>query len=202
MSRLSRNRLLYPGCYAHIISRSIRKLKLFKDDKDFEFFKELLIQAKSKAKFKIHHYCFMQTHFHLAVRMGDLKDFSFAIRDVKRDYACQFHTKYKLSGPIWRERFKSLLIEDEKYLYACGKYIEGNPVKSQLVKQGTDWGYSSSQYYELSQKDELVDRYARDVRNYKEEVMNGMDFESGSVIGSDFFRFQFFENRKRSDLSL
>jgi len=144
----------------------------------------------------------MQTHFHLAVRMGDLKDFSFAIRDVKRGYAYQFHTKYKLSGPIWRERFKSLLIENEEYLYACGKYIEENPVKSQLVKQARNWIYSSSRYYELSEKDKLIDSYTKDDENYKGEVMNGMDFESGSVIGSNFFRFQFFENRKRFDLSL
>ena len=202
MSRVSRNQLLYPGCYAHIISRSIRKLKLFNDEDDFKFFKKLLIQAKTKARFKIYHYCLMQTHFHLAVMMEDLKDFSFAIRDIKRDYAYQFHAKYKLSGPIWRERFKSLLIEDQRYLYACGKYIEGNPVKSQLVKQAIDWFYSSSRCYELNEKDGLVDSYARGDKNYKEEVMNGTDFESGSVIGSDFFRFQFFENRKRSDLSL
>src|ERR1017187_6515265 len=116
MSRVLRNQLLYQGCYAHVISRSIRQLKLFNDEEDFQFFKGLLIQAKTQAKFKIYHYCFMQTHFHLAVRMGDLKDFSFAIRDVKRDYAYKFHTKYKLSGPIWRERFKSLLIENEDYM--------------------------------------------------------------------------------------
>jgi len=66
----------------------------------------------------------MQTHFHLAVKMSDPRDFSFTIRDIKRNYAYQFHTKYKLSGPIWRERFKSLLIEDELYLYMFGKYIE------------------------------------------------------------------------------
>jgi len=41
---------------------------LFNDEEDFQFFKGLLIQAKTKAKFRIYHYCFMQTHFHLAVR--------------------------------------------------------------------------------------------------------------------------------------
>jgi len=202
MSRVLRNHLLYQGCYAHIISRSIRKLKLFNDKEDFLFFKGLLIRAKTQAKFKIYHYCFMQTHFHLAIKMGNIKDFSFAIRDVKRDYAFKFHTKYKLSGPIWRDRFKSLLIEDEDYLYACGKYIEANPVKAQLVKQVIDWNYSSRRYHELNEKDELVDCYEKDIKLNAEIKMNEANFERGSVIGSDFFRFQFFENRKRSDLSL
>ncbi|MBF0511223.1 MAG: transposase, partial [Candidatus Omnitrophica bacterium] len=124
MSRVIRSQLLYTGCYAHIISRSIRKLKLFHDDADFLFFKGLLIEAKAKAKFRVYHYCLMQTHFHLAIKMGDPKDFALVMRDVKRDYAYKFHLKYRLSGPIWRERYKSLLIENEDYLYACGKYIE------------------------------------------------------------------------------
>jgi len=177
-------------------------LKLFNEAEDFHFFKDLLIQAKLKAKFKIYHYCFMQTHFHLAVRMGDLKDFSYAIRDIKRDYAYKFHTKYNLSGPIWHERFKSLLIENEDYLYACGKYIEKNPIKAQLVEKAEDWLYSSRRCNELNEKDELVDCYEKDVKFNKEIMLNGADFEKGSVIGSDFFRFQFLKNLKRSDLSL
>jgi len=196
MSRVSRNELLYQGCYAHIISRSIRKLKLFIDDEDFLFFKKLLIRAKSQAKFKIYHYCIMQTHFHLAVRMDDIKNFSHAIRDLKRDYAFKFHGKYKLSGPIWRERFKSLLIENEDYLYACGKYIEENPVRAKLAKQAVDWDYSSGQCYELNEIDTLVDRYDKQV-SMAEVVLNEEYFEGGSIIGSDFFRFQFFESRKR-----
>ena len=198
MSRIARYDVLYKDCYAHVISRSIRKLKLFKDDEDFMFFKKLLCQAKRKAEFKIYHYYLMQTHFHLAVRMGDLKDFSSAIRDVKRDYTYQFHSKYKLSGPVWRERFKSLLIENEDYLYTCGKYIEENPVKAGIVKQSADWIYSSSRHYELNESDELVDGYAEECKEVEGVALDKEEFEGGSVIGSSFFRFQFFESRKNS----
>ena len=198
MSRVLRSQLLYKDCYAHVISRSIRKLKLFHEAEDFRYFKQLLIQAKQKAKFKIFHYCLMQTHFHLVVRMGELNDFSFAIRDIKRDYAFKFHSKYKLSGPIWRDRFKSLLIENENYLYACGKYIEDNPVKAQLVEQRIDWAHSSGRYYELNEADELIDAYANLKKQDQNLIFDQREFERGSVIGSDFFKFQFFKNRNHS----
>ncbi len=184
MSRILRNQLLYKGCYAHIISRSIRKLKLFYDTEDFLYFKDLLIRAKERAKFD--------------VRIGGLKDFSLALRDVKRDYAYKFHSKYKFSGPIWRERFKSLLIENVEYLYACGNYIEENPVKVKLVKECIDWVYSSSRHYVLNEVDKLVDNYDRDLMKDEALKKGGQKFDSGSIIGSDFFKFQFFENRRRS----
>lgn len=198
MGRIRRKDILYAGCYAHVISRSIRKLRLFNDAEDFNLFKDFLIRAKTKASFQIFHYCFMQTHFHLAVKMGDPNDFSLGIRDVKRSYAYKFHSKYKLSGPIWRERFKALLIENEEYLYACGRYIEENPVKAQIVKQNTDWKYSSSRHYELNENDPLINYYGDDFKVSKKLSVDEESFEKGSVIGSDFFRFQFFDSRRRA----
>ena len=197
MSRILRNQLLYKGCYAHVISRSIRKLKLFHDTQDFLCFKDLLRKAKEKAGFKIYYYCIMQTHFHLVVRMQEIKDFSFAIRDIKREYAYKFHSKYRLSGPIWRERYKSLLIENEEYLYACGKYIEGNPVKAQLVRGDEDWQYSSARYYKRKTADTLVDFFGNVLREKEIGGLGQADFEKGNVIGSDFFKFQFIKSQRK-----
>ena len=72
MPRLLRKDVLFGGCFAHIISRSIRKMKLFKDDEDFQIIHELFIYSKEKFHYKIHHYCLMPTHFHLVVRMDDV----------------------------------------------------------------------------------------------------------------------------------
>lgn len=59
--------MLYEGCYAHVISRSIRKMRLFGEDEDFDQFKKLLWMAKEAGGFEVYHYCIMQTHFHFAV---------------------------------------------------------------------------------------------------------------------------------------
>lgn len=198
MGRITRNEILYDGCYAHVISRSIRKMKIFNDREDFEEFKKFLLEVKRRGKFKIFHYCLMQTHFHLAVEMGSVKEFSCAVRDLKRSYVYWFHGKYKISGPIWRERFKSLLIEDENYLYACGRYIEDNPLKAGLVRESWNWEYSSCRHYEQGVVDKLIDQYESAVKEVEDLIFDKEEFENGSVIGSSFFKFQFQESRKNA----
>jgi len=94
MSRAKRSQLLYPGCYAHIISRSIRKEKVFKEPEDFKYF---------------------------VVQIFSWEEFAKALNYLKKRYVFYYHAKYRLSGPIWRERYKSLLIEDELYLHTCVK---------------------------------------------------------------------------------
>ena len=144
MFRANRSRLLYPGCYAHIISRSIRKEKVFVEDEDFKYFLSLVKEAKDKHVFNLFHYCLMQTHFHFVVQMLQLEDLSKALNFIKKRYVFYYHTKYGVSGPIWRERYKSSLIEDCPYLYACGQCVEFNPVKAGIVEKAKDWVYSSA----------------------------------------------------------
>jgi len=200
MPRLLRKDILFGGCFAHVISRSIRKMKLFKDDEDFQIIRKLFIDTKKKFHYKIHHYCLMQTHFHLVVNMDDVDQFSRAMQFVKSQYGYKYHTKYHLSGPIWRERYRSLLIEDECYLKACGQYVENNPVKAGLVNQAKEWKYSSFRFYNSSEDDKMIDSYTvggSDVGSIKEEFEDEEFFENGKVIGSPFFRFQFYERMKR-----
>ena len=139
----------------------------------------------------------MRTHFHLAVQMGKVKEFSHAMRDLKRSYVYWFHAKYNLSGPVWRERFRSLLIENEDYLYACGQYIENNPREAGLVNESKDWPYSSCKYYQLHASDDLIDTYENNIHKMEDLLIAREEFESSSVIGSSFFKFQFFENQKK-----
>jgi len=173
-------------------------MKIFNDRKDFEAFKKFLLEIKRRGSFKLFHYCLMQTHFHLAVEMCDVKEFSCAVRDLKRSYVYWFHSKYKISGPIWRERFKSLLIEDENYLFTCGRYIEDNPLKAGLVRESRDWEHSSCRHYQQGIVDKLIDQYESPVKEVKDLIFDKEEFENGSVIGSSFFKFQFQESRKNA----
>jgi len=116
MARLARNQLLYDGCHAHVMSRSIGKNSIFKDDQDFNVFRSLLSAIKCSAGFKIFHYCMMHTHFHLAVQIPQMFSFARALQKLKSQYTYHYHAKYKEVGPVWRQRYLSLVIENESYL--------------------------------------------------------------------------------------
>ena len=193
MGRKNRTSILFDGCYAHVFSRAADKRSIFGGDEDFEKFKSLLLASKQKFCYRIHHYCLMHTHFHLAVSMDHTKQFSEGLKWVKWNYARYFNFRNQRFGPLWRDRFKSLLIEDERYLQACGRYIEGNPVEARIVKRCEDWPHSSSRHYLKGQVAVLVDAYAFDGEPIKIKVDEEKFFTQGPVIGSDLFRIQFEE---------
>ena len=161
---------------------------------DFEKFKEILQQTKQKFGYRIHHYCLMNTHFHLLVSMAHVEQFSKGMKELKRLYANWAHKEQKRYGPIWWGRFGSQVIEDERYLYACGLYIEMNPVKAGLVLTPEEWEYSSSRHYFLGTKDSLIDDYERPSREAIRDIEGNLNLERGHVIGSDLFKIYEEEN--------
>ena len=188
MGRIARTDLLYNDCFAHVFSRSIARHFIFKGQNDFEEFRNLLKEAKQAGEFSIHHYCLMNTHFHMAVNIHNTERFSRALKELKRTYTYWFNKKYKRFGPLWRDRFKSMLIEDEEYLYACGQYIENNPVKAGMVKSSEEWLYSSSRFYQLGKVDDLVDCYQHGEMPMDVDINESPMFEKGSGIGSKLFK--------------
>lgn len=193
MGRRNRRSILYDGCYAHVFSRAADKRYVFSGDEDFEKFKALLLKSKQECSYRIHHYCLMHTHFHLAVSMDDIKQFSEGLKWVKWSYARYFNLRNMRFGPLWRDRFKSLLIENEQYLEACGRYIEGNPLEAGIVKRCEDWPHSSSRYYLEGKEDALVDPYTFDGEPVVIKGDPEQHFNQGKVIGSDLFKIYFEE---------
>lgn len=190
MTRRARSAILYDHCYVHIFSRSIEKRFIFKTDLDFRTFKQQLSEAKREGRFHLFHYCLMHTHFHLAVGLGAAEEFSKAMKWLKRQYTLYYNKACKRRGAVWQGRFSSLVIEDARYLRACGVYIEDNPVKAGLVRRADEWGYSSARYYHARQPDELVDPYEWDGGAAEIDADQEQFFERGSAVGSPIFRLQ------------
>jgi putative transposase len=185
--------LHYNGCFAHVFSRSLEKRPLFHSDSEFECFCDLLQHSKKRFGYGVHHYCLMHTHFHLAVSMPDVRDFSLGMKWVKLQYAKRYNHARERRGPLWQARFRSLLIEDERYLRACGRYIESNPVEAGLVQKPEQWAYSSARHYVLGVRDEMVDVYAAggDVPEMPGDIEDL--YEKGLGIGSPLFLLKLVE---------
>ena len=192
MARLARNKLLYDGCYSHVFSRAVDKKRIFESEADFSFFKNLLNKQKKQCLFKIYHYCLMNTHFHLVVSIPNVALFSKALQQTKWAYTKWFNGKNERSGPLWTDRFNSMLIEDERYLLACGLYVEQNPVKAGMVKRCERWPHSSSPHWFLGKRDDLVDFYHQPTKLPKgTSVTDDSFYTKGPAIGSLGYRMRF-----------
>jgi putative transposase len=190
MGRIPRNSILYDGCFAHVFSRALDQRFIFQADFEFQYFLTMLLDLKKKYQFKIHHYCLMNTHFHMVVSILNTKAFSEALKLLKSQYTNFYNRNHKRAGTLWRDRFKSMLIEDERYLHACGLYVESNPLKAGLVDRVEAWAYSSARYYYLREKDTLIDPYEQKESPEGIDPMNENLFTKGSFIGSEIFKIQ------------
>ena len=52
---------------------------------------------------------------------------------VGRRYVRYVNVAYRRTGTLWEGRFKSGLIDSERYLLTCSRYIELNPVRASMV---------------------------------------------------------------------
>jgi len=152
-------RFIETNGFYHIISRSLNETYLLQDADDFSHFLKLAYTAKQKYLIQIFHYVIMNTHFHLITQAPCHKVLSQNMAYLKWHYTMWMRKKYGWKGPLWRERYKSLPIENEDYLYACGIYIEYNPVRARICSDPADYPYSSYRKYNLGIADTLLDNY-------------------------------------------
>ena len=150
-------RKLQDNGFYHLISRGNNRFALFMIDDGFPAFKEILLKTKEKFDWKIHHYCLMPNHFHLLVCIPDSRELPRIMHSLLLEYSRWYRKRTEYVGYLWQGRYRAFLIEKESYLFACGRYIERNPVRAELAKQAENYLWSSYRYYAFGQKEKLID---------------------------------------------
>jgi putative transposase len=143
--------------YYHFITRGVNKKKLFHQKSDFKFYLALLNEYRHRFGLKIHHYCLMNNHAHVLLRAEEMLPLSRFGHFIQRRYAYYYCKTYYWSGQVFQSRFKSIPIENDNYLLECGRYIERNPVRANLVKSLEEYPWSSYHYYVQGQQNSLIE---------------------------------------------
>ncbi len=78
------------------------------------------------------------------------------MQQLGRSYVLRFNTTHNRTGTLWEGRFRSSIIDSEKYLFACYRYIELNPVRAKMVKNANEYRWSSFRANALGKTDEIV----------------------------------------------
>ncbi|MFC1657879.1 transposase [Candidatus Omnitrophota bacterium] len=136
--------LLENACY-HIINRGNQKQKIFIEGADFEKYLEICKHYKNRYKFKLYAYCLMPNHIHLIIDIKKTNDLAKIMQGLTQTYTSWFNNKYNKVGRLWQGRFKSMVIQKDKYLIDCLKYIELNPVRASLASSPGGYSWSSWQ---------------------------------------------------------
>lgn len=119
---------------------------IFADDIDREHFCDLVADGIARFGHRVHAFCLMGNHVHLAVEVGDVT-LSRIVQNLAFRYTRLFNRRAGRTGHLFQGRFRSLLVDRDRYLLGLVRYIHSNPVRSGLVRTPEEWAWSSHRVY-------------------------------------------------------
>lgn len=131
MPRVSRKNLKTLTSTYHIIIRGNNKQKIFLCDNDREKLINLIKNTKEEYKYKLYLFVLMSNHVHIVI-YDQNDNISKIMHKLCSSYAKYFNNKYDRVGHLFQDRYKSISVNDEKYLFNLISYIHNNPCKAQV----------------------------------------------------------------------
>ena len=119
---------------------------IFSDDADRRRFCALVADGVERFGHRIHAYCLMQNHVHLAIRVGQMPA-SRVVQNLAFRYARAFNRRVGRDGHLFQGRFRSILVDGNSYLLELVRYIHLNPVRAGLVPDPSAWVWSGHRTY-------------------------------------------------------
>jgi putative transposase len=154
MARLPR--LTVPGYPHHIIQRGNNRQSIFATSADYETLLALLEEHARKSGVAIHAYVLMSNHFHLLATPDTAAGIPEMMQSVGRRYVRYFNQRQGRTGTLWEGRYRSTLIQAERYLLACMAYIDLNPVRAGMAEAVGEYPWSSYSHYVGRRNDRLI----------------------------------------------
>ena len=145
MARLPR--LTLAGYPHHIILRGNNRQAIFMDMADFQRMLALMQTHAIEQGVQVHAYVLMSNHLHLLLTPLQNDSLPKMMQAVGRAYVLYFNKRHGRSGTLWEGRYRSALIQTERYFLACMAYIDLNPVRAGMVAQAADYPWSSHGHY-------------------------------------------------------
>jgi len=141
-------RINFENAVYHVIARGNRKEKIFYSDEDKKIFQKKMNKTFQKYGFICYSYCLMDNHYHLFLKTPKA-NLSQGMHYLNASYANYFSAKYRLSGPLFQGRYKSILVDQDQYALVLSAYIHLNPYRAQIK----DWiDYPASSLLDYSSK--------------------------------------------------
>jgi REP element-mobilizing transposase RayT len=193
-------RILYPGAVYHVMNRGLARGAAFLGEADHARFVELLDDLAHRWRVRIYAYCCMTTHFHLLLQTPD-PNLPRIMRHLGGLYTQRLNRAYHRDGPLFRGRYKAILVQAETYLLQVVRYVHLNPVAAGLTHDPGAYPWSSHRLYrqvtppEWLARDEVMAPFP-DLPSFEQFVAEGNDdsleaFYASrrwrSILGDDAF---------------
>ena len=136
-------RFFAPGEAQHAIQRGNNREPVFVAEDDYRFYLDCLRKAAKAYGLSIHAYVLMTNHVHLLVTPDHEASLPQTLQSIGRRYVQYFNYTYRRTGTLWEGRCRATVIDSERYLLTCMRYIELNPVRAGRVAHPVNYPWSS-----------------------------------------------------------
>ena len=127
------SRIDYPEALHHLIIQGIERKKIFKDNSDKDNFVERLGKVLADASTPCYAWVLMPNHVHLLLKTGTVP-ITTLMQRLLTGYAQQFNRRHHRHGHLFRNRYQSVLCEEDPYLLELVRYIHLNPLRARMLK--------------------------------------------------------------------
>lgn len=149
-------RIEFYGALYHVIQRGNNKEYIFEKNVYKKYFLNKLKEFKKIMNFEVYGYVLMDNHYHLVIRTREV-NISVIMHKVNNDFSKYFNISNKRTGHVFQDRYKGILVKDDKYLLSLLRYVHQNPVKANMCKKVSDYYWSSDSSYRKNLHGQLVD---------------------------------------------
>lgn len=151
-----RLRLVLPGVPLHVVQRGVNRQACFLDGQDKQRYLDYLRSCLVLAPCHLHAYVLMSNHVHLLLSTQSTTSLSSLMKMLNQRYGQYFNWRYGRTGSLWEGRYKSCLVQGERYLLICQRYIELNPVRAGIVALPGQYCWSSYRGNAQGKRDDLL----------------------------------------------
>lgn len=131
-----------PFEYYHVLNRGVNRESIFRAKNDYLRFLDQLEESRRRFDWIVYSYCLMNNHYHLHIQTRN-DPLATIMSSLQTSHSLYMNIKYRRSGVLFQNRFKSILIQKDPYHLQLSKYIHLNPVQAGLVRTPQEYPYSS-----------------------------------------------------------
>jgi putative transposase len=151
-------RVVLPNTPHHIVQRGHNRNSVFAEVRDCHYYLANLQEWKTALGCRLYAYCLMTNHVHLIVDPGGKPDaLALLMKHVAARQTRFVNALEGRTGSLWDGRYKSSAIETDRYLLACCRYVELNPVRARMAGAPEDYLWSSYRHKVALAKSPVVD---------------------------------------------
>ncbi len=122
-----------PDVPCHVIQLGNNREACFYSDQDYQFYLDCLEDASHRYGVLVHAYLLMTNHVHILITPARKNSIGLTMQSIGRHYVQFINKAYHRTGTLWVSRYKASLVDKDRYLLTCMRYIELNPVRAYMI---------------------------------------------------------------------